>query len=249
MDYYGDEKLQYFLNKWDRILNLLDREKIGEATLAGMFERKIRQSKQLLVADVAHYRRMDDGEKDKTYEWLKKRCETALRLKKEDKNQDGNRKANREGQARPDRTAAPAEGGAGKGKGKDKSKKAKKGKGKGSGKKSGGASGASTPGGGRLPPESIPCKFIYMFKSCTKGADCPFAHRTPTAAEILKFGFSKPAAGEGGKGKSKTDKSKLPCFNYAKGACKHGNDCMFLHAKENKPPKAKAKPKGKAKAE
>ena len=102
-----------------------------------------------------------------------------------------------------------------------------------------------------MPPEAIPCKFIYMFKSCTKGADCPFAHRTPTAAEIVKFGFTKPAATEGGKGKSKGDKAKLPCFNYAKGTCKHGNDCMFLHAKENKP-KAKAKPeakKAKAKAE
>ena len=89
-------------------MNLLDREKIGEATLAGMFERKIRMSKQLLVADVAHYRRMDDGDKDKTYEWLKKRSETALRLKKEDTNQEGNRKANREGQAQPDTYAAPA---------------------------------------------------------------------------------------------------------------------------------------------
>ena len=98
-----------------------------------------------------------------------------------------------------------------------------------------------------MPAEAIPCKFIYMFKSCTKGDEYPYAQRAPTAAEIVKFGFTKPAATEGGKGKSKGDKAKLPCFNYAKGTCKHGNDCMFLHAKENKP-KAKAKPGAKAKA-
>ena len=70
--------------------------------------------------------------------------------------------------------------------------------------------------------------------------DCPYAHRAPTAAEIVKFGFTKPAATDGGKGMSKGDKAKLPCFKYAKGTCELGSDCFFLHAKENKP-KAKAK--------
>jgi hypothetical protein len=161
---------------------------------------------------------MDDGDKDQTYEWLKKRCETALRFKREDSNQDGNRKANREGQAYPDQHAAPAEG---------QERGKKKGKGKG-----GGSHGGTPTASGRLPLEAIPCKFIYKFQSCTKGDECPYAHREPTAAEILKFGFEKPATIHGsGKGRSKGDKAKLPCWAYAFGTCKYGDDCKFLHAK------------------
>jgi hypothetical protein len=159
---------------------------------------------------------MDDGDKDKTYVWLKKRCETALRLQREDSNQDGNRKANREGQAYADHHAAPAQ---------EQEKGRKNGKGR------GGVSPYGTPfASGRLPLEAIPCKFIYMFQSCTKGDECPYAHRDPTAAEIVKFGFAKPAAIHGsGKSRSKGEKAKLPCWLYAQGTCKYGDECKFRH--------------------
>ena len=77
------------------------------------------------------------------------------------------------------------------------------------------------------PQRQSPASSSTCSNHARRGADYPFAHRTPSAAEIVKFGFTKTVATEGGKGKSKGDKAKLPCFNYAKGTCKHGNDCML----------------------
>ncbi len=204
-----------------------------------------------MKADVAYWRRLEPDDANRTYDWLRRAVETNIRLDKEDKNQDKLQAHNRKPAGR--QPAAPGKGDKGAGKsGKDKNKKGEgkgtgdktPGKGKGKGGKKGG-SGTSTPGG-RKPPGEIPCRFLYGFGRCSKGAECDYAHRTPSKQEILDYNMYKQDENSKGTGKGKSKGRCQPFFDTGK--CKYGDSCIFSHSDKDKAkPKAKPKAKGAAK--
>ncbi len=249
MQFTNDKDLQGFLNKWDEICACVDIVKIEPATLAAMFQKKLLKS-TVMLTEINHWRRLPMGHADKSYEWLRESVETHIRLAKEDRNQDNLQQAHRSG-GKQRQPAAPGKGdgkSGGKGKDKDKKKREGKGEGKGKSKGKGGKSGTSTPGGRKLA-DQVPCRFLYAFNSCNKGNDCPFAHRTPSKAEITEYGLYKSGE-EPPKPKAATGKTRCEPF-FSTGSCRYGDKCIFSHSdkdKANTKAKAKAKPKGKASA-
>ena len=239
--YCGDRNLQQFVNKWDSILAELEHGKIGAKALARMFENKLMTSK-LLEAEVRHFRRLPDGHADKTYKWLRDMVDMVLQLEKEDKNQADLLAAHRAPIG--SRPGAAVKGKEGKG-----NTEKKKGKGTSQNQQqdckdwesdSGGSSDSSGQGfskskagsfKGKGPRDTsnIPCKFMYMYGNCTWGDDCSFAHRTPTAEEIMRYGYQKTSADNSprsGAGVSAKDK---PCFLHGQGSCTYGDECRYSH--------------------
>ena len=150
-----------------------------------------------MATNIQHWRRLDVGHADKTYEWLRAAVETNLRLDREDANQDGLQASHRQGGGGSNgkwHDAAAATGGKGKGKIK------------------GGKSGISTPGGWKAPSE-IPCRFLYIFNKCKKGDCCDFAHRTPTKSEIRELGYVKRNETQDTEGSWKEEPAEPPPAN------------------------------------
>ena len=119
-----------------------------------------------------------------------------LQLEKEDKNQAALQASHRAPVG--SQVNAAAKGKDGKGTGEKKKGKGKNKGGKGGGKdrseSPSGSSGNSTPRGDRPPSGEVPCKFLFLFGNCSKGNDCSFAHRVPSAAGITKYGFKKSSS-------------------------------------------------------
>ena len=222
-----------------------------------MFENELIASK-LLEPEVRHFRRLPDGHADKNYQWLRDMIDKVLQLEKEDKNQAALQASHRAPVG--SQVNAAAKGKDGKGTGEKKKGKGKNKGGKGGGKdrseSPSGSSGNSTPRGDRPPSGEVPCKFLFLFGNCSKGNDCSFAHRVPSAAEIAKYGFKKSSSGN----KSPVSPGSLPnkdkpCFAQGQGVCKYGAECIFSHdpaglalakaAKSKAKAKAKGKPRGK----
>ena len=90
-----------------------------------------------------------------------------------------------------------------------------------------------------------------MYGNCSKGHDCNYAHRSPTAEELKKFKWTKSGGSTPGSPGAIPNKDK-PCFAHGQGICKFGADCIFSHdpavLAKSKAAKGKAKAKSKGKA-
>ncbi len=88
------------------------------------------------------------------------------------------------------------------------------------------------------PPGEIPCRYLYGFGNCAKGAagGCKFAHRAPTAYEIAEYGmFKHDPAKANGKGKGSSKRIGM-CYLFAEnGVCKYGDKCIFSHVAADDP--------------
>mgnify|MGYP000102235867 FL=1 len=222
MQFPGDEDLQGFLNQWDEILSSIQRERIEPATLAKMFQKKLLSS-TVMMTEVARWRRLEAGHPDKSYEWLRKSVETNLRLEKEDWNQDMLQAAHRTGGRIKSGGYPSAPGPAWAGEAEHC--------------EYGPRSGCMTPVHNK-PPGDIPCRYLYGFGNCAKGVagGCKFAHRAPTAYEIVEYGmFKHDPAKANGKGKGSSKRIGM-CYLFAEnGVCKYGDRCIFSHVAADDP--------------
>ena len=73
-------------------------------------------------------------------------------------------------------------------------------------------------------PKDTEEKYCFDFQkgSCTRGANCPYAHRKEPRGRSATRG--RPSSPKGGKGE------KAPCSFFAQGKCTRGDKCKFSHA-------------------
>jgi hypothetical protein len=227
LKWLGDGSMHTFLANWHFIIGSM-KDTLGVATLRDLFERKIRQSKEL-SEDLAHYDRCPEGADDRTYKFLLESVARAIARQKMNRNRaDRDRIVNKSG---VDPSAFPSEGGNPKGDGKKNAKAKEKAKGKGVPKTK--AKAKADAGGERRgrslsrdntnkgPPQGSNrvCVF-HNFDGCKKGKDCNFEHRIVSAEE--KKNLKRPDRSQSPGGKSRGG-SPIPKGGGKKGAGKNGD--------------------------
>eukprot|EP00435_Cladocopium_sp_Y103_P016833 s4812_g4.t1 len=255
MTYYGDAHLDKFYDKWIEMVNNMRPEDVPpDDWLRRSLYSKIRHS-NLLMFDIKQYESWEEGDERKTYRHLRNFIERTIARIKEDKHAAARDKYAREyaGSGKPG-TPAPATPTpkAGNENAPDAKAKAKpkakakveaapvlpspspknhaKGKGKGKGNGT-----PRKPGASQSPSpkdkKKIPCHFHFVKKACKKGKDCEYSHDQKVFDNMKKKKDGKNSRSQSPRSKSPANKPKKidePCWNWAKGSCKFGEDMINI---------------------
>lgn len=274
LQYPGDNKLSLFKSQWLHILFAMreDDKPRGMALRDILFD-KIKVSNSMAF-DIRYYKRLPEGNSEKTYDYLLEMMNRTIATEREEKNRlerlrgvnqivsnpkalaaerPGKKEEPPKATPKAIENAAPvltkpnpkAHGEYEKSKG-----KYDKGKGKGKNKDKDRPRGRSP----SVDRKTVPCVYHFQKGGCSKGKDCPYSH---SKRKGPRGSSSGPGNGKGtprvDRSASPKPKSEKPCFLFAKGQCNR-TDCPYKHDSNAAPAEggaAKAKaaaPKGKAKA-
>ena len=213
---FGDTiaDLKKFINRWDAVLAGMKKEP-EETVLRDVLLRQIRPS-TLLKYDIDTYDRAKEGDPSKTYSFLVKAIRDLIDRERLRENRDRVVDKNQPKPNNPkDRAGLPVV----------PSAKREK-----------------TPPRGRTPDrKKIPCRDFVKGK-CAKGKDCPYRHdkkdRSPSRQRTPRTSSRDPK-----KKLNKEEMAKTPCIYFARGDCRRGDKCLYLHEKKSAAaPKDPARP-------
>jgi hypothetical protein len=189
MQWHGDHSISTFIFLWRQIVSRMKTQLPEEMLMDTLFGKM--EASTVMVHDLAHFNRMDEGHPDRSYAYLMKCMDKAIGLQRQQANRDAQTKASKAGNAGGAKSAPAINSTEGLSKAaKKKADKAAKalaaasggavapGKGKGKGKPDAAASGERT----------IPICWFHNFGGCTKSAaNCTHQHKkvSKEAAELL----------------------------------------------------------------
>ena len=262
-NYYGDDQLEAFYNKWlDIVYNMKHDDRPSTNSLRDTLFRKIEHSK-LMHFDISRYRTFDEGHPEKTYDFLitmikgyiargkQERLlrdrERAVKLslsstKTAPAPEDAEKpaapiKTKKENEAAASSTGDPPK----RPKAKAKSDAAsvlptsspKSHADKNNKKGKGGKGRSSSP----VDKKKIFCNYFNK-GGCNKSDKCLYSHSQKVYDAKMKGKKGRSGSRDSSKGKSKGSSSsagpkKRTCWNWQKGTCTFGSKCKFLHADQS----------------
>ena len=212
-----NDDLATFVHNWDSVIAGLSHPP-DETTLRDIFLRELRKSHRLKY-DLDIYDRAREGTPEHTYKFLMESIKNLLTRERIRKNRDKIAKAHgaKYGAPAPPTPAKPS---------------------------------APAPSERRQPSRGRQGRQVCMLfqkGKCKFGERCKYEHTKDPKASSRERSPNRPKSGSREREKSNSkDTSNIPCVFYAKGTCRNGDKCKFLHKDKSASPSVPAKAKARA---
>ena len=222
-------QLENFLLRWETCLTGMKREP-DEDTKLTLFKKQV-ENIELLDYDMQIYKRLRDPAQ-KSYSFLQSACQNLIDLHRLEENQRQVHRSTRRSQTPVRAAPAPQRG-----RSRSPSRTHKKRDGHDRSKSRSNSTGSkkgfkSKSPGSKSGRKKVAC-YDFIKNRCNRGAGCRYSHSPNTikaAGGDRKRSNSPSHAKSGSKSLSPASKKKIPCTLHAKGSCKYGDKCYYLHA-------------------